>query len=179
MSNSQICDKIIRPMKVSVGKEAFVLEQVKDVPAYIWDMYKGNYFMVGFGISIDEIHNGSAVVSLNVDPLKHFNHRGVCHGGVLIALADAVLGVTCASVGAKVATLSTGMNFIRPVAKPGRIYVRSKITHHGKTTITVDSSLYDSEDKLAGTVTNVMFVLERFEEIPAVWSEDNVKTIKS
>ncbi|MDO4178702.1 MAG: PaaI family thioesterase [Phascolarctobacterium sp.] len=154
------------------------MEQVKNVPEYIWEMYKGNYFMEGFGISIDEIHNGSAVVSLEIDPLKHFNHRGVCHGGVLIALADAVLGVTGASVGAKVATLSTAMNFIRPITKPGRIYVRSQITHHGRTTITMDSCLYDNDDKLAGTVTNVMFVLERFQEIPAVWSEDNVITTK-
>lgn len=154
------------------------MELVRDVPAYIWEMYKENNFMVKFGISIDEIHNGSAVVSIMIDPELHFNHRGVCHGGVLIALADAVLGVTCASVGAKVATLSTGMNFIRPVTKPGRVYVRSKITHHGRTTITVDSSLYNAEDKLTATITNVMYVLERFEEIPAVWSEDNVITLK-
>lgn len=154
------------------------MELVKDVPAYIWEMYKENNFMVSFGISVDEIHNGSAVVSLDINPEIHFNHRGVCHGGVLLALADTVLGVTCASVGAKVATLSAGMNFIRPVTKPGRVYVRSRITHHGKKTITVDSCMYNADDKLTATITNVMFVLERFEEIPAVWSEDNVITLK-
>ena len=75
------------------------MEQVKDVPAYIRKMYGYNSFMTGFGVSIDEICCGSAVVSIDIDPLKHFNHRGICHGGVLTALADSVLGVTGASAG--------------------------------------------------------------------------------
>ena len=101
---------------VSGGKKAMALvEQVKDVPAYIRKMYGYNSFMNTFGVHIDEITCGGAVVSIDIDPQKHFNHRGICHGGVFTALADSVLGVTGASVGAAVATLNFSMNFIKNV----------------------------------------------------------------
>lgn len=145
------------------------MEQVSDVPAYIRKMYGYNSFMTQFGVSIDEIKCGSAVVSINVDPLKHFNHRGVCHGGVLTALSDSVLGVTGASVGAAVATLNFSMNFIRNVHSAGRIYVKSNIRHHGRTTMVIEAEMYDEEDSLLATILTTMFVVGRFEEIPAKW----------
>ena len=94
------------------------MEQVKDVPAYIRQMYTDNHFMTKFGVHIGEIKCGSAEVSIDVDPAKHFNHRDICHGGVMLALADSVLGVTGASVGAVVATLNFSMNFIKGVHEP-------------------------------------------------------------
>ncbi len=145
------------------------MEQVSDVPAYIRKMYGYNSFMTQFGVSIDEIKCGSAVVSINVDPLKHFNHRGVCHGGVLTALSDSVLGVTGASVGAAVATLNFSMNFIRNVHSAGRIYVKSNIRHHGRTTMVIEAEMYDEEDSLLATILTTMFIVGRFEEIPAKW----------
>ncbi len=145
------------------------MEQVKDVPAYIRKMYGYNSFMTGFGVSIDDIRCGSAVVSIDIDPLKHFNHRGICHGGVLTALADSVLGVTGASAGAAVATLNFSMNFIRNVHKAGRIYVKSNIRHHGRTTMVIEAEMYDDEDTLMATILATMFVVGRFEEIPEKW----------
>ena len=61
------------------------MEQVKDVPAYIRQMYTDNHFMTKFGVHIGEIKCGSAEVSIDVDPAKHFNHRDICHGGVMLA----------------------------------------------------------------------------------------------
>ena len=145
------------------------MELVKDVPAYIRKMYEGNYFMNGFGINIEEIHCGSAVVSLDIIKEKHFNHRGVCHGGVLTALADAVLGVTGASVGEVVATMCVSMNFIRPVSKEGRYYVKSRITHHGRTTMIINSRIYDENDKTVCTISDTMYIIKHFDEIPRQW----------
>lgn len=145
------------------------MEQVKDVPAYIRKMYGYNSFMTNFGVSIDEIKCGSAVVSVNIDPLKHFNHRGICHGGVLTALADSVLGVTGASVGAAVATLNFSMNFIRNVHSSGRVYVKSSIRHNGRTTMVIEAEMYGEENRLMATILATMFVVGRFEEIPAKW----------
>lgn len=48
------------------------MEQVKDVPAYIRQMYTDNNFMTKFGVHIGEIKCGSAEVSIDVDPAKHF-----------------------------------------------------------------------------------------------------------
>lgn len=146
-----------------------MVEQVTDVPAYIRRMYGYNSFMCNFGIHIDEITCGGAIVSIDIDPLKHFNHRGICHGGVLTALADSVLGVTGASVGAAVATLNFSMNFIRNVHSAGRVYVKSNIRHHGHSTMVIEAEMYDAEDTLMATILTTMFVVGRFEEIPVKW----------
>ncbi|MBO5168786.1 MAG: PaaI family thioesterase [Phascolarctobacterium sp.] len=147
-----------------------MVEQVKDVPAYIREMYKNNCFMNQFGVEIGEITCGSAVVSIKLDPSKHFNHRGICHGGVLTALADSVLGVTGASVGAAVATLNFSMNFIKNVHSEERIYVKSTIRHHGRTTMVIEAEMYDEEHHtLMATILTTMFIVGRFKEIPEKW----------
>lgn len=145
------------------------MEQVKDVPSYIRKMYENNNFMVNFGVEIGEIQNGSAEVSLNLDPAKHFNHNGVCHGGALLALADSVLGVTGASVGCRVATLSYNMNFIRNVNTATRVTVRGRIVHSGRTTMVIQSEMRDEKGTLMAEIATTMFVMGHYEEIPAKW----------
>lgn len=146
-----------------------MVEQVQDVPAYIRKMYAQSCFITSFGVQIDEITCGSAVVSLMIDPVKHFNHRGFCHGGVLTALADSVLGVTGASVGAVVTPLNFSINFLKTVHSAGRVYVKSSIRHHGHTTMVIEAEMYDAENTLMATILTTMFVVGRFEEIPAKW----------
>lgn len=145
------------------------MEQVKDVPAYIRAMYRQNNFMNNFGVQIGEIKCGSAEVSIDIDPDRHFNHRGICHGGVFTALADSVLGVTGASVGAKVATLSFSMNFIKNVHDAEHVSVRSRVRHHGRTTMVIEAELTDHRGILMATILTTMFIVGRFEEIPAEW----------
>lgn len=155
---SAVCRKAMRAM-----------EQVKDVPAYIRQMYTENNFMRQFGVHIGEIKCGSAQVSLDIDPAKHFNHRDICHGGVMLALADSVLGVTGASVGAVVATLNFSMNFIKGVHKPTTLTVSSHIKHAGHSTMVIEAEMTDTEKNLIGTILTTMFIVGRFEEIPAKW----------
>lgn len=145
------------------------VEQVKDVPAYIRQMYTDNHFMTQFGVHIGEIKCGSAEVSIDVDPAKHFNHRDICHGGVMLALADSVMGVTGASVGAVVATLNFSMNFIKGVHEPTTLTVRSHIKHSGHSTMVIEAEMTDSKKNLIGTILTTMFVVDRFKEIPAKW----------
>lgn len=145
------------------------VELVKDVPAYIRSMYTENHFMNTFGVHIDEIKCGHVVVSIKLDPAKHFNHRDICHGGVMLALADSVLGVTGASVGAAVATLNFSMNFIKGVHEPTTLYVHSSIKHHGHSTMVIEAELTDSDKYLIGTILTTMFIVDRFKEIPAKW----------
>ena len=145
------------------------VEQVKDVPAFIRSMYAENNFMNTFGVHIDKIECGHVVVSIRLDPAKHFNHRNICHGGVMLALADSVLGVTGASVGAAVATLNFSMDFIRGVHEPTTLFVHSSIKHHGRSTMVIEAEMTDSEKHLIGTIMTTMFIVDRFEEIPAQW----------
>ena len=145
------------------------MEQVKDVPAYIRAMYRHINFMNNFGVKIGKIECGSAEVSIDIDPAKHFNHRGICHGGVFTALADSVLGVTGASVGAAVATLNFSMNFIKNVHDAERITVHSRVRHHGRTTMVIEAEMTDQRGELMATILTTMFIVGRFEEIPAEW----------
>lgn len=146
------------------------MEQVKDVPAYIREIYKKNPFIEDFlKVRIDEIHNGSAVVSMYIEPDKHFNHRGIIHGGVLEALADCTLGVTGASVSAVVSTLQFSMNFIANCRGAGRVYASCKIRHHGRTTMVMEVEVTDENQRLLATVLTTMFINGHFEEIPEKW----------
>ena len=49
-----------------------------------------------FGMRIDEIDEGFAILSLTVEK-KHTNGHGICHGGVTFALADSAFAFACNS----------------------------------------------------------------------------------
>ena len=141
-----------------------------DIPARIREIYKHNCFMSDFfHISIDEIHCGSAQVSLHIEHKKHANHRNVVHGGVLTALADSVLGVTGASVGEAVVTVSFSMNFISNVSFDGTVRMISHIKHHGRTTMVITGEMYDENDRLLATMMTSMMNVDKIEGIPCKW----------
>ena len=143
---------------------------VTNIPDYIRNIYSKNAFMHDFfKINIDEIHCGSVTVSIKIEADKHFNHRHVVHGGVMTALADSVLGVTGASVGKQVVTLSFNMNFIRNIEQDDTMRVVSSIKHDGRQTMVIEAKMYDSENRLMGTVLTTMFIVGVFEEIPEKW----------
>lgn len=141
-----------------------------DIPARIREIYKHNCFMSDyFHINIDEIHCGSAQVSLHIEHDKHANHRNVVHGGALTALADSVLGVTGASVGEAVVTVSFSMNFISNTSFDGTVRMISKIKHHGKTTMVITGEMYDEKDRLIATMMTSMMNVDKIEGIPCKW----------
>lgn len=101
------------------------LTNPEEIVARIREIYVPNHFMSDyFHIDIDDIRCGKVMVSLLTDPRKHTNHREVLHGGVMMALADSVTGVTGASVGAVVVTVSLTMSFIRNARPGSRIRVK-------------------------------------------------------
>jgi uncharacterized protein (TIGR00369 family) len=141
-----------------------------DIPARIREIYKHNCFMSDyFHINIDEIHCGSAQVSLHIERAKHANHRNVVHGGALTALADSVLGVTGASVGEAVVTVSFSMNFISNTSFDGTVRMISHIKHHGRTTMVITGEMYDENDRLIATMMTSMMNVDKIEGIPRKW----------
>lgn len=145
-------------------------EEPKNYPDYIRSVYKNNNFMEDYlKVSIDEIHCGGATVSVFIEEEKHANHRHIVHGGVFAALADSVLGVTGASVGAVVVTTNFTMNFIRNVPFGHRVFVKSKIQHHGRSTMVITAEMIDDEDHLMGTIMTTMMIVGTFEGVPREW----------
>ncbi|MGH3077136.1 MAG: PaaI family thioesterase [Gaiellaceae bacterium] len=86
---------------------------------------------------------------------------GVLHGGVLMALADSAGGV-CAFLnlpaGAHTATIESKTNFFGAV-KEGTVRARSRPLHRGRTTIVVETDLYDSSDRHVSRTTQTQAVL--------------------
>ena len=86
---------------------------------------------------------------------------GVLHGGVLMALADSVAAY-CAFLnlpeGAATSTIESKTNFLRAV-RSGHVEARARPLHVGRTTIVIDTELYDAEGKLVGRVTQTQAVL--------------------
>ena len=86
---------------------------------------------------------------------------GVLHGGVLMSLADSI-GAYCAVLnlpeGAATSTIESKTNFLRAV-RSGHVEARARPLHVGRTTIVVDTELYDDQDRLVGRVTQTQAVL--------------------
>ena len=141
-----------------------------DCAARIREIYARNCFMADyFHIDIDKIRCGSAVVSLQLDPERHTDDGVFVGSDVLSALADAVLGVTDASLGERVVTVMSSMNFVRPVRAEGRLYCHSRVAHHGRTTMDIESRMYDDDGRLVMSMLSVMMNVGKFEGIPAKW----------
>ena len=81
------------------------MNTVTDVAVHIKQIWSSSAFMNLLKIEIDEIHCGGATVKMPIDFDIHTNHWLGVHGGALAALADAVMGITGASVGEVVQTI--------------------------------------------------------------------------
>ncbi|MEU8801956.1 PaaI family thioesterase [Spirillospora sp. NPDC048819] len=86
---------------------------------------------------------------------------GVMHGGALMALAD-TLGAACAFLnlppGTSTSTLESKTNFFRGV-KDGHVRGASHPLHTGRTSIVVQTDLFDAAGRRVAQVTQTQAVL--------------------
>ena len=85
---------------------------------------------------------------------------GVMHGGVLMSLADsagALVTFLGLPEGATTATITSTSQLFRPVTG-GPVRAGAVPLHRGRTTVTAQSSLYDSEDRLVAQTTQIQAV---------------------
>ena len=87
--------------------------------------------------------------------------NGVLHGAALMTLADS-LGAICAVMnlptGAGTATIESKTNFFRAVTK-GHVDAITRPLHVGRTTIVVQTDIFDGEGKRVAQVTQTQAVL--------------------
>lgn len=145
------------------------MSTVTNVEEHIRHIWSGSAFMQLLKIKIDEVHCGGATVSMPIDFDIHTNHWLGVHGGALAALADSVMGITGASVGEVVQTLSFNINFISNLPGTGTAIVTSQIQHHGQTTMVITAEMTDEQHSLLATITTTMFIAGHFNEIPKEW----------
>jgi uncharacterized protein (TIGR00369 family) len=86
---------------------------------------------------------------------------GVMHGGALITLADSV-GAACAFLnlppGANTTTVETSTRFFRGV-RDGEVRAVARPLHTGRTTIVVQTDLYDAGGRRVAQTTQTQAVL--------------------
>jgi len=86
---------------------------------------------------------------------------GVLHGGVLMTLADTV-GAVCAFLnlpeGATTSTIESKTNFFRGV-RAGSVRAVARPLHTGRTTVVVQTDLYDDDHRRVSQTTQTQAVL--------------------
>lgn len=76
-------------------------------------LWEGDRTSQGLGMSIDACGPGSATVSMRVRP-DMVNGHGICHGGLVFALADSAFAFACNSYGENTVAAGAAIEFLRP-----------------------------------------------------------------
>ncbi|WP_067471585.1 PaaI family thioesterase [Actinomadura hibisca] len=112
------------------------------------------------GIELDTASSNEVTGHLTWSP-DRCTAGGMLHGGALMALAD-TLGATCAFLnlpeGAVTTTLESKTNFFRAV-KNAHAQGTARPLHVGRTSIVVQTDLYDTEDRRVAQITQTQAVL--------------------
>ena len=116
-------------------------------------------FTQQLGMTLDQAGPDQVVARLDWAP--HLcTTAGIMHGGVLMSLADsagALVTFLGLPEGATTATITSTSQLFRPVTG-GTVRAVAVPLHRGRTTVTAQTSLYDSQDRLVALTTQVQAV---------------------
>ena len=76
-------------------------------------MWSGDRASAWFGMSLDQVDEGVATLSLTVAE-HHANGHGICHGGVIFALADSAFAFACNSRNQSTVAQHNAITYIAP-----------------------------------------------------------------
>jgi len=89
--------------------------------------------LIGFEATV--VEEGRTVFRLPVRRDQHANPMGTLHGGIICDVADAAMGIACATLvelGESFTTLELKVSFLRPVVE-GLLEARARVVHRGRT----------------------------------------------
>jgi uncharacterized protein (TIGR00369 family) len=112
------------------------------------------------GFTIVSAEHGQAVIELEAAE-RHANPMGTLHGGVLCDIADAAMGMACASTlgeGETFTTLEMKINFLKPVWK-AKLRAVGKIVKGGRTISLAECSVTDENQQLVAFATSTCMTL--------------------
>jgi uncharacterized protein (TIGR00369 family) len=102
-------------------------------------------------IQVDEVHEGSASCSIELDGAVHRNGVGTVHGGVHATLIDTTMAVAIASLGMRGATTQMNVHFVG-AARDGRIACTAEVVHRTGKTAT-EARVHDASGELLALAT--------------------------
>jgi uncharacterized protein (TIGR00369 family) len=116
-------------------------------------------FAQHLGVVVDQASPDLVIARLDWTP--HLcTTGGIMHGGALMSLADtagALVTFLGLPAGATTATITSTSHLFRPVTG-GTVRAVAVPLHRGRTTVTAQTSLHDSDDRLVAQVTQVQAV---------------------
>ena len=115
------------------------------------------------GVEVIDREDGSIRLELTVDE-RHVNLYNLCHGGVLVTMADTAMGAACLALGKKVVTISLTIEFMHSVPFARRIFMRPTVLHNGLQTMTCECEILDDTGKLYSKVHAIFFVVETLDD---------------
>ena len=112
------------------------------------------------GFVLTAVEPGRAVIELSADT-RHANPMGTVHGGILCDVADAAMGMACASSldeGETFTTLELKINFLKPVWT-GKLVATGRVVKGGRTVGLVECDVVDEKDRLVARATSTCMTL--------------------
>src|SRR3954452_16333424 len=117
------------------------------------------------GFRLTQIEAGSATVELDVTD-RFWNPMGTLHGGILVDIADAAMGLAYAAAlndHESFTTVELKINYLRPF-KEGHLKAVAKTIHHGRTIGLMDCDVLDDRGKVIARCSSTCLTL-RAEQI--------------
>ena len=108
------------------------------------------------GLVLDEARADRVMARLDWAP-RLCTSGGIMHGGVLMSLADtagALVTFLGLPEGAGTATITSTSQLFRPVTG-GTVRAVAVPVHRGRTTVTAQTSLFDTDDRLVAQTTQI------------------------
>jgi uncharacterized protein (TIGR00369 family) len=112
------------------------------------------------GFTIVSAARGQAVIEMDAAE-RHANPMGTLHGGVLCDIADAAMGMACASTlgeGETFTTLEMKINFLKPIWK-ARLRAVGRIVKEGRTISLAECNVTDENQQLVAFATSTCMTL--------------------
>jgi len=139
------------------------------MPKKIWDLM--NAYLTGelppppvarlIGFRLTSLEPGRVIVELEANE-THSNPMGTLHGGILCDIADAAMGMACASLlkeNESFTTLELKINFLKPVWN-AKLTAVGKIIKQGQTISMVECDITDEKNSLVAKATATQMILK-------------------
>ncbi len=141
-----------------------------EIERQVRELYNHNSFMSLCGIEIVSIECGIARVGLTIDANKHTNLNDKLHGGLLVTLMDNATGIAAASIGKRVVTVSTTVNFLKGASVGDCVEAEAQVRYINEAQVNMVMNVYNkTNDKLMATGISSMLAIAEFPGIPQKW----------
>jgi uncharacterized protein (TIGR00369 family) len=112
------------------------------------------------GFNLTHVQPGAATIEIDVDE-RFWNPMGTLHGGIMVDIADAAMGLAYAAAledDESFTTIELKINYLRPF-KEGHLKAVAKTVHHGRTVGIMDCDVFDDRGKVIARSSSTCLTL--------------------